>query len=397
MTDTIPPTRAPDPGRQLADVLSTLGAQRFGGHFLLLIVALSVIVLAQFNLLSLVPATLDVQQLAAVNGAAATAMPAPDFVVVGASASGARPADLTRITDIHTYIPEQSRGQTIDSYTVQKGDTILGIADKFGIKPETVVFSNPILKDNPHYLEPGQTLRIAPVDGIIRDVQPGDTIAGLAKAYKVKPEAIIGWVANKLDPDNPQIAPGQVLFVPGGTRGLLNVFAPDSSSTTANAGGTSGGSSGGGGQAAPKSPPVLRSGIGACPGAASGAVTGSGSFAFPTNHHYVSGYNFSGIHPGIDLSADMGDPIFAADNGVVVFAGWSDWGYGNTVIIDHGNNWWTLYAHLSQILVGCGQGVYQGNQVGASGATGRAQGAHLHFEIYYGVYQTNPWGVLPAP
>jgi murein DD-endopeptidase MepM/ murein hydrolase activator NlpD len=392
VTQTIPPPRAPDPGRQFAEVLSTLGAQRFGGHFLLLIVALSAIGLGQANLLSLVPASLDVRQLAAAGGPAATGMPAPDFVLVGAPPAASLPAALTRLTDIHTYIPEQSRGQTINTYTVEKGDTILGIAEKFGLKPETIVFGNPILKDNPHYLEPGQTLRIAPVDGLIRDVIPGDTIAGLARAYGVKPEAITGWVANKLDPDNPQIAPGQVLFVPGGSRGLLNVFAPDTSGATANAGGARGG-----GAAQPKSPPVLRSGIGQCPGGNPGGVTGSGSFVFPTGHHYVSGYNFSGVHPGIDLSADTGDPIYAADNGVVVFAGWSDWGYGNTVIIDHGNNWWTLYAHLSQILVACGQGVYQGNPIGASGATGRAQGAHLHFEIYYGVYQTNPWGVLPAP
>ena len=121
------------------------------------------------------------------------------------------------------------------------------------------------------------------------------------------------------------------------------------------------------------------------------------TFIFPTGHHFVSGYNFSGIHPGIDLDGEIGDPAYAADSGVVVFAGWSDWGYGNTIVIDHGRSWWSLYGHLSQIFVQCGQGIYQGNQIGAIGSTGKSQGAHLHFEIYYGVYQTNPWGVLPPP
>ena len=126
-------------------------------------------------------------------------------------------------------------------------------------------------------------------------------------------------------------------------------------------------------------------------------MVGSGAFIYPANRHWISGYNYTGIHLGIDLDGDIGEPAYASDSGVVVFAGWSDWGYGNTLVIAHGNNWWTLYGHLSGIYVGCGQGVYQGNQIGAIGDTGKSQGAHLHFEVYYGVYQTNPWGVLPPP
>jgi murein DD-endopeptidase MepM/ murein hydrolase activator NlpD len=394
MNDTVPPPRA-DFSKQLSDWFNTLGAQRYGGHFLLFAVAIGVIGFGQMNPFRLVPTQVDVNVLAVSPAAEPTAMPDPGFALLAPLATDSTNSELTRHTELHTYIPDRKRFD-ITTYTAQDGDTILGIAEKFGLTPETIVFSNPILNNNPHFLEPGQTLRIPPANGLIRDVIAGDTIAGLAKVYKVTPEDIINWPSNNIDPENPQISVGQAVFVPNGDRGTLNIQGqPPSASGSSSS--SSGSSNSGGASAQPKAPWVLNSGSGACPGGYTGGVAGSGGFIFPTNHHWVSGYNYSGIHLGIDLDGDTGDPAYAADSGVVVFAGWSDWGYGNTIVIDHGNNWWTLYGHLSQIFVQCGQGVYQGNQIGAIGNTGRSQGSHLHFEIYYGVYQTNPWGVLPPP
>jgi murein DD-endopeptidase MepM/ murein hydrolase activator NlpD len=77
----------------------------------------------------------------------------------------------------------------------------------------------------------------------------------------------------------------------------------------------------------------------------------------------------------------MGQAIYAADTGVVVFAGWSDRGYGDLVIIDHLNGFHTFYAHLSQWNVSCGQQVYAGSIIGLGGSTGNSTGPHLHFEI----------------
>lgn len=374
--------------------------QRYGGHILLFLVAVGVIGLAQANLGTLVPAQVDVNQLAIVGTAAPTNVPNPGFVLTSANAAVANPVDLTRLTDIHTYIPDRSR-LDITNYEVQQSDTAQGIADKFGLTIETIVFSNPILNDNPHFLEPGQTLRIAPGNGLIRDVIQGDTLGGLAKAYGVDPQVIIDWPANNIDPDNPQITVGQALFVPGGTRGRISFpnQAPQANgngTTTSGSGSQTSGSSGGSNSSQPKAPWVLHSGAGQCAGGYTGGVAGSGGFIFPTDHHYISGYNYSAVHPGIDLDGDTGDPAYAADSGIVVFAGWSDWGYGNTIVIDHGNNFWTLYGHLSQIFVQCGQGVYQGNQIGAVGNTGHSQGSHLHFEIFYGAYETDPWALLPG-
>lgn len=135
---------------------------------------------------------------------------------------------------------------------------------------------------------------------------------------------------------------------------------------------------------------------GACADLFEGPV-GAESFMWPTDRHYLSGKNFNfRYHPGLDISTDLGMSIYAADTGVVVFAGWSWQGYGNMIVLDHGNGWQTLYAHLSQISVDCGQAVYQGEVIGLAGSTGNSTGPHLHFEILNDTYgRVNPWSYLP--
>ncbi len=78
-----------------------------------------------------------------------------------------------------------------------------------------------------------------------------------------------------------------------------------------------------------------------------------------------------------------------------MYAGWNNWGYGNLIVLDHGNGWQTWYAHLSQIYVYCGQQLYQGAAIGAVGSTGRSTGPHLHFETRYNGDLPNPMNVLP--
>jgi murein DD-endopeptidase MepM/ murein hydrolase activator NlpD len=75
---------------------------------------------------------------------------------------------------------------------------------------------------------------------------------------------------------------------------------------------------------------------------------------------------------------------------VVVYSGWSDWGYGNVIAIDHGTGMQTLYAHLSTINVGCGAFVTQGDVIGAMGSTGNSSGPHLHFEMRLNGGRVNP-------
>jgi murein DD-endopeptidase MepM/ murein hydrolase activator NlpD len=116
---------------------------------------------------------------------------------------------------------------------------------------------------------------------------------------------------------------------------------------------------------------------------------------WPAGNRFLSGNDYWSEHLGIDIAANEGAPIYAADSGVVTMASIGDnYGYGNVVQIDHGNGFVTLYAHLSQINVGLCQSIYQGQVIGASGNTGNSFGAHLHFEIRLGGARVNPWDYL---
>jgi penicillin-binding protein A len=127
-------------------------------------------------------------------------------------------------------------------------------------------------------------------------------------------------------------------------------------------------------------------------------VEGTGTFIWPSQYQALSGGDFRIGHPGLDLSAPSGSPVYAADTGVVIFAGWTGGvGYGNAILIDHGNGYQTLYAHLSQVSIHCGAKVDQGKLIGLSGNTGNSTGAHLHFEVRVPGGYINPLRVLPTP
>ncbi len=292
---------------------------------------------------------------------------------------------IPRLAQGHTTIPSRPR-QDVVKYTVQDGDTVFGISERFGIKPETVLWGNYyILLDDPHALQPGQELNILPVNGTYHEWQEGEGLNSVASYYGVKPEEIVAYPANGLDSETvgdytaPNIKPGTWLVIPGGRRQFVSWSAP-LGVTREN----------------PAYARVL--GEGACDPVSGGAV-GFGTFVWPANRHYLSGYNYSpeANHWGIDIAGMLGEGTFATDAGVIVYAGWNNYGYGNMVMVDHGNGFQSLYAHLSEIYVGCGQSVGQGDPIGAIGSTGRSSGAHLHFEIMTATFKINPYDVLPAP
>jgi hypothetical protein len=292
---------------------------------------------------------------------------------------------IPRLAQVHTIIPSRPR-QEVVKYTVVEGDTVFGIAEKFGLKPETVLWGNYyVLLDDPHALKAGQELNILPLDGTYHEWQVGEGLNGISKYYGVPPEDIINFPANNLDPAaigdfaNPNIAPGTWLVVPGGHREFISWSAP-LGVTREN----------------PASARVL--GPGACDPISGGAV-GFGAFIWPANNHHLSGFDYApnANHWGIDIAGNDGEGVYATDAGVVVYAGWNNYGYGNMIMVDHGNNFQSLYAHLSGISVGCGQSVGQGDLIGTIGNTGRSSGSHLHFEIRAISSWVNPWDVLPPP
>ncbi|MFL5756049.1 MAG: M23 family metallopeptidase [Chloroflexota bacterium] len=100
-------------------------------------------------------------------------------------------------------------------------------------------------------------------------------------------------------------------------------------------------------------------------------------------HNFVS-RGFSGSHGAVDIAADFGTKVVAAQAGRVTFAGWKSNGGGYQVWVAHGNGIFTTYNHMSAITVGSGEVVARGQQVGRVGATGNATGPHLHFEVWRG-------------
>jgi hypothetical protein len=314
--------------------------------------------------------------------------------VVGTPAEGAAPdaslpsvsghvysADIFRAVDPHTIIPE--RGSSwVTQYVIQIGDSLSSIAKEFGLQWQSILWANTAtLKDDPNFLIPGKMVYILPVDGAFYQWNEKDTLESVAADFSlgdptkvpVLVDAILNWPGNDLNPLDPVIPPGTWVIIPGGQRPFI-WEAPMVST-----GGTS---------------RTFNLGPGVCPGKYNG-IPGTDAWAWPTDNHDLSGYDFGDAHRAIDIRAYVGQPIYAAQAGVVVFAGWSDRGYGNLVIIDHLNNWHTFYAHLSQWNVNCGQQVYAGTLIGRAGSTGNSTGPHLHFEMRYNGVGQNPWTLLP--
>ena len=116
------------------------------------------------------------------------------------------------------------------------------------------------------------------------------------------------------------------------------------------------------------------------------------SFGYRRNPFGGGGSEF---HPGQDIAAPRGTPVVAPADGTVVEAGWKN-GYGQTVVIDHGNGLTTRYGHLSKIEVAAGQEVRRGEGLGQVGSTGRSTGPHLHYEVRVGDLPVSPHYYLPA-
>ena len=280
---------------------------------------------------------------------------------------------VSRSTNPHTIVPDRPRSDAT-SYTVEKGDSIFGIAKAYGLKPETVLWANfDKLNDNPNDLTVGDTLRIPPTDGIYYKWADGDTLQAVAQKYKANVKDILTWPGNHLDLLDPEIKPGTYVMVPGGWRPTNPWLVP--TMWRANAGASRG----------------IQAGCATGPG---GAI-GTGYFVWPADNHYLSGNDYSAIHLGIDIAAGEGAPIYASDSGVVVWAAPIGGGYGNMIMIDHGNGYTTLYAHLSAFLTHCGASVIQGQRIGLAGSTGNSTGPHLHFEVRSGGAFIDPWYVLP--
>jgi hypothetical protein len=281
---------------------------------------------------------------------------------------------VVRLPNPYTTVPERVRLEVM-TYTVQAGDTVFGIAAAYGVSPETIVWSNrETLNDAPWLINPGLEIFILPVDGVYHTTLARETVASIAADYEVDIAGLYNeW--NDIEEGVP-LREGQLIVVPG-AQGEEVEWNPPPVQPAAGPAGYS---------------------YGVCSGVTYTGPGANGWFVLPTGSTRVSGWYFrdprNPTHIGLDYGCRLGDPLYAADNGVVSIAGWNG-GYGILVEVSHGNGYITRYAHFSSILVGCGQPVYQGQLLGYCGSTGWSSGPHLHFEIRLNGVPQDPQLYLP--
>jgi hypothetical protein len=311
----------------------------------------------------------------------ATPVALPEGVSTPVFSTGGQTVGLMRAAELNiTQVAPVEMRYEVTKYTVETGDTIFGIADKFGLKPETVLWSNRyVIGDIPDGLSIGVELFILPMDGVYHRWSEGEGLNGVASFYGVSPDVIVDYPGNNLDRaavgdfSNPNIPPGTMLVVPGGERPTVAWIVPRDNPASGNS----------------------HLGPGACGGILYGNV-GTGTFTWPTTEKWLSGYDYNPpVHNGLDFAGRSGFPIFASDSGVIVYSGWSDRGYGNLIVVDHDRGWQTFYAHLLDgTMLPCGSNVQKGQLIGSMGSTGMSTGPHLHFELRLNGYPVNPWQFL---
>lgn len=280
---------------------------------------------------------------------------------------GAGGTALTKPTII-SETPERPQPATpttrdaIAVHTVQSGETIGNIAQRYSVSIETILWANSLTARS--YIRPGDKLKILPTTGVMHKVQRGDTVGKIARKYSAKEEDIIR--VNQLKPNGTDIIIGEELIVPNG-KPIAAVVVPRQTSQINN--------------------PVR--GVISAPPPSVSAPAGS-NYVWPTAVRRITQY-FGLRHTGVDIAGPIGTPLYAAKAGTVIRSqcGWNG-GYGCYVILDHGGGVTTLYAHASKLYVSVGEDVEQGQVLALMGSTGRSTGPHIHFEVRVNGKRDNP-------
>ncbi|MBU0661307.1 peptidoglycan DD-metalloendopeptidase family protein [Patescibacteria group bacterium] len=246
------------------------------------------------------------------------------------------------------------------TYTVQSGDVIGKIAEKFGIDVNTILWANDLTARS--YIRPGDDLTILPENGVMHTVKSGETVSKIAKEYNAESESIVAF--NKLQKDGSDIVIGEELFIPGGEK-RTTVIRPSYVTR-----------------------PSTFASVTAPPPSVS-APAGSG-FLWPSQARIITQY-YGWRHTGLDIGGPIGTPLYASKAGTVIKSqcGWNG-GYGCYIILDHGGGVQTLYAHASQLYVSLGETVTQGQTIAGMGSTGNSTGPHIHYEVRINGQRMNP-------
>lgn len=259
-----------------------------------------------------------------------------------------------------TAISEKPRDEVI-TYTVQNGDTLSTIAEKFNVSSDTIKWENGLTSDS---ITVGDDLKVLPVSGIAHKVAAGDTVYTIAKKYDTEAQKIVDFPFNDFaNPETFALVVGQNVIVPDGVK--------------------------------PSAQPVYQQRRQTYYATGPASSVSSGGTTWPVRggvSQFASWY-----HMALDITSNVGTPVVAAHNGTITKVNVGSWdgGYGTNVIVDDGNGTQTLYAHMSGVNVSIGSSVSGGSTVvGWVGMTGRTTGPHLHFEIRKNGVLVNPMSYL---
>ena len=241
------------------------------------------------------------------------------------------------------------------THTLQEGESLSELAGRYGVTLEALIGANPDLSSLDR-LPAGIELLIPPSAGLVVTLQAGESVTDLIASYGINPLVVVK--ANKLTSPG-DLTPGTLLFLPGvRPKAALERLAR--------------------------------------------VREEENTFLWPLHGRITSyfgrrnlGMGTASFHRAIDIAAPSGTPVTAARSGTVIYAGWSDRGYGNLVELRHVDGSETWYAHHSKILVTVGQSVKQGETIGLVGSTGLSTGPHLHFELHEHGEAVDPLSYLP--
>lgn len=237
----------------------------------------------------------------------------------------------------------------LETYVVQSGDSLWGIAEQFDLDIDTLRWSNAELERNPDVLSVGTELIILPVPGVYHIAAEGETLESIAAIYGVAPADIGDYPPNALYPPY-QLEAGQGLIVPYGRKDIVELPQP--------------------------------------------ALAPGSELAWPIVGGITQGFHAD--HLALDIGAPYASTVYAAADGTITYADWATTGYGYTVIIDHGEGRETWYNHLKGTLLSAGNFVTRGTPIGEVGSTGHSTGPHLHFEYRLNGQPVNPLDYLPG-
>lgn len=295
----------------------------------------------------------------------------------------------------------------VEVYRLRPGDTLQGVASRYGVSVLELVSANPSLESLDR-LVAGSVLYIPrKAKGLVVSLPEGQTLVDLAARFGLSPVAVAraNGVKDPLD-----LKPGDLVLLPGiqakttyqrllakqeaerqarleaerRRQEELRRLAEERRRQQALAQQRTRQVQ----QAQTQRPQVRR------------VSYQEGAMRWPLSGFRITTYfgqrgAFQRYHTGIDLAAPYGTPIVAAKAGQVEVAGWSSMGYGFHVVLDHGGGVETLYAHMSRLAVRAGQWVEAGQVIGYVGSTGWSTGPHLHFEVRVGGVARNPLAYLP--